>query len=221
MIGREYSWQGRRWRVVCRWRAATKNDPYTFAAPCCGHLLTSPNAADYCGDETLGDESYCGSCGAMWTEHRPAGHHSVDGWRPGGRPVIRNVLIEDVETGERVVRPFRGLRRARATVLPERPVSALAWELRGHLAAYREIRVTLTDRCDGVRTTDDGARILQGRVSKVSPTDAYAIVCGVLCPLAEITSVKRPHSSDGPASDPRDPFEEELVDLRAQLRSGR
>lgn len=47
MIGREYVWRGRRWRVVCRWAGAGP----------------------------------------------------------------RNILIEDVKTGRRVVRPFRGLRK--------------------------------------------------------------------------------------------------------------
>lgn len=51
MIGREYVWQGRTWRVICR-------------------------------------------------------------GEPFDRGPRRNVLLEDVESGVRVVRPFRGLRRA-------------------------------------------------------------------------------------------------------------
>ena len=209
MVGQCYTWRGRPWRVITRWRTLDASDPELFVAQCCGHIAvldviqgTSPL------DETLGDDSYCGSCGERWTESRPAGHVSVNGWQPGGRASVRNVLIEDVESGERVVRPFRGLRKPRGTgpeaslaprrrpARPEprerparalaRPESALGWELRGHMAARRVIRAALSDRCDGVLTTEDGARILEGYVSSVSATDAFAIICGRHVPLVEI-----------------------------------
>lgn len=119
MVGREYTWRGRRWRVVARWRTPQLDQAVTVVAPCCGHVevVTETTAAGWSaawermGDVTIGEDSYCGACGAMWIPGTDTGHRPMNGWQPGGRPTIRNVLIEDVETGERVVRPFRGLRR--------------------------------------------------------------------------------------------------------------
>ena len=109
MIGRVYRWRDEHWRVLARWKTLNAQDSYTFVAPCCGHVLLSSLAAD--PDEIVGEDSYCGSCGEMWTERHSAGHHCLNGWQPGGRPVVRNVLIENAVTGERVTRPFRGLRK--------------------------------------------------------------------------------------------------------------
>lgn len=139
------------WRVVARWRTPAADDPVTFVAVCCGHLVVG---AECPPDETRGDESYCGACGEMWTERAPAGHVALNDWEPGGRPTMRNVLLERLmpwrgvgmgdqwfkdddgrwwrpeggafaaavrsgestagQRGELMIRPFRGMRRARS-----------------------------------------------------------------------------------------------------------
>jgi hypothetical protein len=211
MVGREYTWAGRRWRVIERWRAPQQGEPYTFVATCCGHAVSTAVISDpRTFDDYLGEDSYCGSCGAQWTESRPAGHVCLDGWQPGGRPVMRNVLIEDTQTGERVVRPFRGLRKPmlKAGVV-DRKISALGWELRTHMALCRTVRLTLSERCDGVLLNSEGHRILEGQVTSVAATNAYAVLQGRHIPLEDIRGVKRPHHTDAPASDPRDPLDDE------------
>jgi hypothetical protein len=91
----------------------------------------------------------------------------------------------------------------------ERPVSALGWELRGHMAGWRTVRLTLSERCDGVLPNPDGDRILEGHVTRVSPTDAFCIIAGRHVPLTEVLAVKRTDAHDRPASDPTDPLDEE------------
>ena len=91
MVGRLYTWRTRTWRVLERWR----NAPGSFG-------VVAPAATFVCRDcGTINPPAdpglTCGLCG---------------GWRQVRRGAPRNVLIEDVETGERIVRPFRGLRRA-------------------------------------------------------------------------------------------------------------
>ena len=92
-----------------------------------------------------------------------------------------------------------------ASGVPSRPLSAVAWELRTYLALGTTVRLTLSERCDGVRLNPEGLRILEGKVTSVSPTDAYCMCAGRHVPVEEVLTVKRPHHTDGPASDPRDP----------------
>lgn len=91
MVGRLYTWQGRTWKVICRWR----NAPQSFG-------VIAPGATFVCRDcGTINPPSEpgltCGLCG---------------GWRQRRAGAPRNVLLADVDTGSRIVRPFRGLRRA-------------------------------------------------------------------------------------------------------------
>lgn len=77
----------------------------------------------------------------------------------------------------------------------ERPVTALGWELRGHLAARKAVRLVLSDRCDAILPNTEGQRVIEGRVSKVSATDAFTIVGGVHVPIEEIEALVKPHHS--------------------------
>lgn len=88
----------------------------------------------------------------------------------------------------------------------QRPVSALGWELRGALASGRSVRLVLQDRCDGVYANAEGARVLEGQVTRVSPTDAFCVVQGRHVPLDAIAALSRPHFSHPGASDPADPM---------------
>lgn len=85
MVGRSYVWRGRVWRVIARWRHVPALER-TCLCPGCGLVLEPAGPALFCDCVPMPDTQVLG--------------------------VIRNVLIEDVQTGERVVRPFRGLRRA-------------------------------------------------------------------------------------------------------------
>ena len=103
MIGREYILPGLaskyhpkpRWRVVLRW---AKPSHQTHVCGVCGDIRELPRSAR-----------------GVWAAEHVHGRDLPlrDGVfthrRLGDGP--RNVLIEDVETGERVVRPFRGLRK--------------------------------------------------------------------------------------------------------------
>ena len=84
MIGRVYTWRGRRWTVLARWRPIPLGER-TMICPGCGLVLDRPSI--WCSCVPMPD-SYLFAAGP------------------------RNVLIED-EDGNRVVRPFRGLRRAK------------------------------------------------------------------------------------------------------------
>lgn len=88
-----------------------------------------------------------------------------------------------------------------------RPESAVGWELRTALATGRVVRLTLTDRCDGVIANADGQRILEGRIQHVSPTNAYCVIQGRHVPLTDVLTVSRPHFTQGDASDPADPMD--------------
>jgi hypothetical protein len=90
VIGRLYTWRGRTWRVLTRWLY-----PERAFMVCSGCGRMQPG----CTLEPDLGGFFCLTCGSLVLVRR-------------GCP--RNVLIEDVETGERVVRPFRGLRRAAA-----------------------------------------------------------------------------------------------------------
>ena len=85
MTGRVYRWRGRLWRVLARWRTPPLAER-TSVCPECGRI-----------DHNQGPWSWVCECVPM-----PDARY---------RLAVRNVLIEDVETGERVVRPLRGLRR--------------------------------------------------------------------------------------------------------------
>jgi hypothetical protein len=102
----------------------------------------------------------------------------------------------------------------------ERPVSSLGWDLRTAMALGREIRVVLSGRCDGVRVAEDGSRVLQGRVQRVSPTNAHMTIQGVMVPLDEVLAVHRPHYSQSAPSDPTDPLAAEIEAVQERLRSG-
>lgn len=68
-----------------------------------------------------------------------------------------------------------------------RPVSAVAWELRGAWARTprRPVVLSLSERCT--------PRRLEGRVEKVAATNAFAIVDGCHVPLEDVLAVHRPH----------------------------
>jgi hypothetical protein len=144
-----------------------------------------------------------------------------------------NALLE-FEDGYRTVAPWRAARREKAPQASPpvlrgpwapagretpaqglaRPESALGWELRGHMAAYRIVRLTLSPSCDGVPENAEGARVLEGRITSVSPTDAFVIIrpTGARTrhvPLEHVMSCKRPHHTDASPSDPTDPLEKE------------
>ena len=92
MVGRCYRWDGRVWRVIARWQDVPQS-----------HGVVAPGAT-----------FVCESCGAI---NPPCGSDllcTCGGQRRARRGAPRNVLIEDVETGHRTVRPFRGLRRVNA-----------------------------------------------------------------------------------------------------------
>lgn len=95
MVGRTYCWQGRVWRVIARWRDGGRSgDPYSAVCDECGSIL-------FPAINSRGWVPIC-RCTGDPIEFNP-------GRRQHGT-APRNVLIEDVETGQRVVRPFRGLR---------------------------------------------------------------------------------------------------------------
>jgi hypothetical protein len=67
------------------------------------------------GDYLLGDEGYCGACGgdrfaAFYTGFSSRWVDSITGYTHLDLGP-RNALVEDLATGARYVRPFRGLRR--------------------------------------------------------------------------------------------------------------
>lgn len=71
-----------------------------------------------------------------------------------------------------------------------RPEAAVAWELRGHWVARRTIVVTLTPRCLVDR--------IEGRVSHVSVTGAFAVIDGWHVPTVDVLAIHRPHHSQRP-----------------------
>jgi hypothetical protein len=88
-----------------------------------------------------------------------------------------------------------------------RPESAVGWELRTALATGSTVRLALSERCDGIHRNPDGQRILEGRVQRVSATNAYCVVQGRHVPLSDVLAVSRPHFTQGAASDPSDPLD--------------
>ena len=180
MVGREYTWAGRRWRVLCRWRTPALTER-SWACPGCGHIVTDKG-------------SWACECVPM---------PDID-WSPR---VVRNVLIQDVVSGELVTRPFRGLRKPRLRALPDRKQSALGWELRTLMAKCQPVRLTLSERCDGVFLNPEGQRVLEGLITSVSATNAFCTIQDRHVPLAEIRAVTKPHFHQAPASDPTTPLE--------------
>lgn len=63
-----------------------------------------------------------------------------------------------------------------------RPIRAIAWELR--TAWARGLRVTLT--------IDGETRRVEGHVTTVSPTNAFAVVADLHVPLTHVLAVHRP-----------------------------
>jgi hypothetical protein len=84
--------------------------------------------------------------------------------------------------------------------------SAVGWELRGALASGRVVRLTLSERCDGVIRNPEGHRILEGKVERVAATDAYCVMRGRHIPLSDVLAVSKPHFTQAAASDPLDPM---------------
>lgn len=97
----------------------------------------------------------------------------------------------------------------------ERPVSALGWELRTHMALRRVVRLILSERCDGVMRNAEGQRVLEGRIESVSATNAYCVVQRRHVPLDEVLTVTR----QAAASDPTDPLDRAADDLRARMEA--
>lgn len=95
MIGRVYRWRGELWRVLARWLPPGECRP-TFVCPTCGNVTLAGRGA----------VGQWGSCCIPSSEWR-TGQYTHR--RIAGGP--RNVLIENVTTGVRVVRPSRGLRK--------------------------------------------------------------------------------------------------------------
>lgn len=87
MVGRVYRWRGETWRVLARWRTPEGHERWGVC-PGCG-LLLGPTGPIFCHCVPMPDAVYFNSA-------------------------PRNVLLENVTTGRRTVRPFRGLRRAAA-----------------------------------------------------------------------------------------------------------
>ena len=186
MVGREYEWAGRRWRVLARWAPPAAMRTWVFPD---GETVVSRGVRAMLRFDREG--STAARC-------------------VGGGAGPRNVLIEDVVTGERVVRPFRGLRKPRLRMVPDRRLSALGWELRTKMAKLEMVRLVLSDRCDNVRVNEEGDRILQGAISSVSPTNAFCVIMDRHVPLGEILAVVRPHFAQAAASDPA-PVKDDLL----------
>ena len=93
MVGREYRWHGRVWRVIARWAPPAPDKTFVTRE---GEIIIS-------------------RARQVWSPY--PSHARCVGYGQGPR----NVLLEDVETGERVVRPFRGLRKAAACGLNTTP----------------------------------------------------------------------------------------------------
>lgn len=69
----------------------------------------------------------------------------------------------------------------------ERSEQQIAWELRGRWISGTRVVLTLTDRCLVQR--------IEGTVSYVSVTGAYAVVDGWHVPCVEILGITSPHFS--------------------------
>ena len=74
----------------------------------------------------------------------------------------------------------------------ERSEQQIAWELRGHWVTGKPVVVTLTERCI--------VRRIEGQVSYVSVTGAFAVIDGWHCPCVEVLGVARPHFSQKAAA---------------------
>lgn len=121
MVGRTYRLAGRRVKVIARWRdGGLPPDQRAYGCDGCGRVhapgRTFVGGCD-CGMgqacyATWGPVVLAGTVDERNSWHVPAGQ--LVWWRERMR-APRNVLLEDVETGERIVRPFRGLRRLETT----------------------------------------------------------------------------------------------------------
>lgn len=94
-----------------------------------------------------------------------------------------------------------------------------AMELRVALGTRRLVRLVLSERCDGVFVNAEGQRVLEGRVSSVSPTASYCVVERRHIPLSEVLAIYSPHYRQGGASDPTDPLEVEAAAQAGTLLS--
>lgn len=65
------------------------------------------------------------------------------------------------------------------------PEQTFAWELRGHWAKRRRVILIMSDRCMVDR--------IEGTVTQVAVTGAFAIVDDWHVPLAEVVAIHRPH----------------------------
>jgi hypothetical protein len=74
----------------------------------------------------------------------------------------------------------------------ERNEQTIAWELRGHWISRRPVVLTLTKRCMIQR--------LEGNVSYVSVTGAFAVIDGWHVPTIEILGIVRPHHTQKQAA---------------------
>lgn len=106
MVGRCYRWDDRVWRVLARWAPPRECELETLV--CHGH----PDEPYGCGRiltvNPRDERPYTCSCSEA--EALTDWHPLNTTWRATlGGP--RNVLLEDIETGARTVRPFRGLRK--------------------------------------------------------------------------------------------------------------
>lgn len=130
MIGRLYRWRGETWRVLARWRDGRGSpDQRSWVCDGCGRLLRPGMTIGFCRCG-MGAACYVTWAGAVaeGVDERGSWHAAGPGeWARYQGRAPRNVLIERVEmravtiesgcddlvgTGELVVRPFRGLRRA-------------------------------------------------------------------------------------------------------------
>lgn len=74
----------------------------------------------------------------------------------------------------------------------ERPEQAKAWELRGAWAQHKPVVVSLSDRCMIDR--------VEGVVSYVSVTGAFAVIDGWHIPCEEVLAVHKPRHSQRKAA---------------------
>jgi hypothetical protein len=71
----------------------------------------------------------------------------------------------------------------------ERPEQAVAWQLCGHWITGKRVVLTLTERCM--------VRRLEGKVSYVAVTGAFAVIDGWHVPTQDVLGVATPHFSQG------------------------
>lgn len=65
-----------------------------------------------------------------------------------------------------------------------RPTSEIGWELRGSWAAGKRVAVSLDERCR--------PRRLEGKIQRVAPSGAFAVIEGFHVPMDAILAVHNP-----------------------------